>query len=118
MVVISCHTFEHLIDPRETIGELVKKVEDGGLLLVEVPYEFIGLVFRRAVPTIWHIQHFGRSSLHALLSGAGLSVASVRTTPGNYRGSAMYVTTAIGIKVRGEQAGRSARDYVWPPSTS
>ena len=83
--VTCCDVLEHLDDPAEAARRIAQLLEPGGLLFATVPDA--GSRLARLLGRRWwsvlpmHVQYFTRSSLVALLTGAGFEVVSVRTHP-------------------------------------
>jgi len=72
------HTFEHLPDPRATLGEIRGLLSSNGVLIVAVPN--VGGLQARAFGAKWfhldvprHLYHFTRSSLANLLQSEGFT---------------------------------------------
>src|SRR5690606_17625621 len=84
-VVTCCDVLEHLEDPSAAARRIAELLEPGGLLFATVPDA--GSLLARALGRRWwsvlpmHVQYFTRSSLVALLTGAGYEVVSVGTHP-------------------------------------
>lgn len=104
------HVFEHLVRPAEELGSLVDHLAPGGILYIEIPYQFHMLEraryrlrreTRQAAPTLFSFHHpffYTPESLRRILKRAGLDVISVRTfVPGHY--------VASGIVSRIKKAG-------------
>lgn len=78
-LITSFEVFEHLLDPRGTLLELVRHLEPHGLLLIEVPnlHDTRERWRRGATMDDSHLFYFGRRSLTALLHACGLAVREV-----------------------------------------
>jgi SAM-dependent methyltransferase len=111
------HVFEHLVRPAEELRLLVDHLAPGGILYIEIPYQFHVLErlryrlkqgTRQATPTLSSFHHpffYTPRSLRRLLERAGLDIESVRTfVPGHYE--------AQGVSRRIKKAGWSFLDRV------
>jgi hypothetical protein len=119
-LVLSAHTFEHLIEPRRTLTEISSRMRSHASIVIEVPYEIPALL-SGAMPCVWHIQFFSRSSIADLLARCGFEVRSVETVRGSYRGVEMYLLVATGElsgRERKLERGRFQRYPVWDVMTS
>jgi SAM-dependent methyltransferase len=91
------HVFEHLARPAAELSSLVDHLAPGGILYIEIPYQFHMLErlryrlkqgARQETPTLFSFHHpffYTPESLRRMLERAGLDVISVRTfVPGHY----------------------------------
>jgi 2-polyprenyl-3-methyl-5-hydroxy-6-metoxy-1,4-benzoquinol methylase len=78
-VIASFQVFEHLIDPRNTLAQLLAHLAPGGLLLIEVPnLAALGERLRRgSTMDDSHLFYFNARSLSRLLREAGLEVVRI-----------------------------------------
>lgn len=111
------HVFEHLVRPGQELRTLADHLAPGGILHIEVPYQFHILErlrfrlqrrSRQATPTLSSFHHpffYTPRSLGRILERAGLRVQSVRTfIPGQY--------DAHGASQRLKKTGWSVLDHV------
>jgi hypothetical protein len=109
--------FEHLVRPGQELRTLADHLAPGGILQIEVPYQFHVLerlrfrlkgLSRPATPTLSSFHHpffYTPSSLSRLLERTGLHVQSLRTfVPGQY--------DAHGVSQRLKKTGWSVLDHV------
>ena len=95
------HVLEHLLDPPGSMQRIVKAMKTGGVLIVEVPFEF-GDMFDRfrelalrrpralnEVPSS-HLYFFTLRSLCRLLSGAGFEILHATTPRRNQSFESMF----------------------------
>jgi SAM-dependent methyltransferase len=78
-LITSFQVFEHLLDPRTVLTELVRHLAPGGLLLVEVPNLHDVRERRRRGATMddSHLFYFNEHSLGGLMRACGLRVVEV-----------------------------------------
>lgn len=86
-VIISSQVFEHLVDPRGTLDNLLGHLEKPGLMLIEVPnLRHIRERLRRgATMDDSHLFYFSSRSLGAMMSNAGLRVIEIQEGLRPYR---------------------------------
>ena len=79
-LVTVIHTLEHLIDPRGLLEQCHSRMRPGGLLVVEVPNRYGGLVN----PLLWpHLHSFTHETLTYLLEDIGFRQIHVETHGNN-----------------------------------
>jgi 2-polyprenyl-3-methyl-5-hydroxy-6-metoxy-1,4-benzoquinol methylase len=85
-VVCAWHVLEHVADPRDVLGRVLRALRPGGLLFVEVPN--IGSVGARRRKRAWkpldpehHMAHYTAAALTAMLEGVGYAMESTETFP-------------------------------------
>ena len=80
-LILSTHTFEHLVDPKQSFAKLVKILKPGGSIVVAVP-DFSTYESAYYGPyahfDLEHINHFSLSSLSALFESYDMEILSVR----------------------------------------
>ena len=72
-LILASHVIEHVVDPIGTIRDLAERLDERGVLYVEVPHELSGGPPHRSEP-LTHINFFAEPSLQALLERCGLDV--------------------------------------------
>lgn len=84
-VICMFHVFEHIEDPLELLNQLSPKLNDGGLLVMEVPNIASAMARRRAdqwgavQPDNLHISHFTPQSLSDVIKRARFEVVAMDT---------------------------------------
>lgn len=71
-VIISCATFEHLVDPKEILRKLSKHLAPRGIFYIEMPYECQTYWLQMWKNPITHINFFSSASLFYLVLSLGL----------------------------------------------
>lgn len=79
-VILSSQVFEHLLDPRETLADLRRHLNPGGLLLIEVPnlLDTRERLRRGSLMDDSHLFYFSAGSLSRLLRNGGFEVLRVQ----------------------------------------
>lgn len=76
-LIVSLHTFEHVLDGQRILGGLVDHLKDDGQLLLATP-DGEGYLENYCGPYNWfdleHINHFSRTSMRNFVKNKGLSV--------------------------------------------
>lgn len=84
-LILSCHVFEHVSSPVDTLMELKGALNEGGIVYLEVPYEFpklhrlISSFLKRNLTVLMHehINQFSVRSLLFLANRAGFEVLAI-----------------------------------------
>lgn len=83
-VLLSTQTFEHLTDPLGTAKEIAVTLAEGGITVLELPYDLLAMPFlldgSQAIPQLHpeHLNFYSSWSLGRLVAHAGLEVLEVR----------------------------------------
>lgn len=101
-VIVLSHVLEHVAEPCKLLEQLSRRLDDGGMLFVEVPMELFRQVPPRHEP-LTHINFFQPESLRVVMERAGLSVE--RSKLGWHYTKAQLVCRALG---RRASLGRTA----------
>jgi hypothetical protein len=77
-LVVSAHTFEHIVDPRVTLGRLAPFLAKEFDVLIEVPSS-ISMVDQIRMDQVFpqHVNYYSPSSMQALLAPIGLSLVGL-----------------------------------------
>lgn len=83
------HVLEHVQDPIDFMAEVYEKMDPGGILFVEVPYQFYSVtdlilgVFKKNPPfshfSIHHLSFFSPTTLRWLLENQGFQILTLST---------------------------------------
>lgn len=105
------HTLEHMIDPRQVLGEQIRKLRPGGLLYVTQPNFPVFKVGQGGdiKDSVWptHLHYFNPISLHAIVDHAGADVTRFYTT-GDPEGASELYKAYLDIDFARNQCGRLA----------
>lgn len=77
--ILANHIFEHINYPRVILENLVRKLDDDGIIYLEVPCGVFKEAYHIKEP-ITHLNYFSEKSLFNLLASVGLSVIHLDTT--------------------------------------
>jgi len=102
-LIVSTHTLEHIINPRETVASYAKLVETGSLFYVEVPLEYARLyvkyllypLLKKGTHINWHVNYFSPSSLQSLFAVSGYKPVYLKTRFMPYRSLRMQVIIGL-----------------------
>ena len=95
-IVISTHTFEHIVDLDQEMGNITRIIEHGSHIYIEVPCESFSIIKRKIAQDIkLHINFFTRTSLENLflLNGFKTKLLSLHLMP--YKALRMYVYIGV-----------------------
>lgn len=111
-VVVMNHVIEHVFSPSALLASAHKMLREGGIIVVEVPFElYTPLVFRRLGD--WrHVAYFCRATLRQFLEKAGFAVGWVSLEDGCYGARRLPVVRAVAQKVALSEP-RVIRNSVW-----
>lgn len=87
-IVVLWHSIEHLMDPKATMEEIRKKMNDDGYIFIRVPdFE---CVYRKLFSSKWiwfqpdrHYWHFSKKSIAALLEQSGFEIINIESRKPN-----------------------------------
>ena len=83
-IIHSCHTLEHLAEPKRILGDHWRCLRNGGLLVLDVPNT--ALLENHDIVEEWfsdkHLYHFSVATLSAMVKGAGFEIID-QPNPGN-----------------------------------
>jgi hypothetical protein len=106
-VLLSTQTFEHLTNPLAMLREIATTLAEGGVAIIEVPYDLLAMSFLfesgAPVPELHpeHLNFFSSRSLALLLGHAGLEVAELRVGAQiHVYGGLIPSITAVGRRAR------------------
>lgn len=97
-VVVMNHILEHVFSPTALLASAHSVLKDGGILIVEVPFElYTPLVFRHLGD--WrHVVYFCRATLRKFLVKSGFTVERIALEKGCYGTRQLPVIRAVGRK--------------------
>jgi len=75
--IINTHVLEHEPDPKLTLLNLHRIIEPGGILYLEVPFEYIERLLTRRPGAVWHVNYFNRKTLMELANRTGWRCSSI-----------------------------------------
>lgn len=110
-VVVMNHVLEHVFSPSALLASAHTMLKEGGIVIVEVPFElYTPLVFRHLGD--WrHVAYFCRATLRQFLEKSGFVVEWVVLEEGCYGVRRLPVVRAVARKLAPPPALRPIRNY-------
>lgn len=99
--IIMNHVLEHAPYPLQFISKAYSLLNEGGLLIVEVPFELYTPLLFKKIGDLHHVCYFNASSLKTIVSMSGLTTRELNITTGNYGRRTLAVIRCVARKEPG-----------------
>jgi hypothetical protein len=76
--ILHTHVLEHEPDPFLSLRQLRESISPGGILYLEVPFEYTERILTRRPGAVWHVNYFNRKSIIALANKSGWKCQSLQ----------------------------------------
>jgi SAM-dependent methyltransferase len=106
-VVVMNHILEHTFSPSKLLEYGYQKLTQGGLLVVEVPFEIFTPLLARKLGDWRHVCYFTRATLASFIAKAGFDRVRVRLETGYYGSRAIPVIRATCRKTSAKEAAQA-----------
>ncbi len=100
-VVVMNHVLEHVFSPTALLASAHNMLKDGGILIVEVPFELHTPLVARHLGDWRHVAYFCRATLRQFLEKSGFLVERVVLEEGCYGVRRLPVVRAVACKQAG-----------------
>ncbi len=98
-VVVMNHVLEHVFSPTELLTSAHNTLKEGGILIVEVPFELYTPLVARHLGDWRHVAYFCRATLRQFLEKSGFVVDRVVLENGSYGVRRLPVVRAVARKL-------------------
>jgi SAM-dependent methyltransferase len=97
--VVMNHILEHVFSPTEFLATARRVLKDGGILIVEVPFELYTPLVARHLGDWRHVGYFSRATLRQYLEKSGFAVTRLVLEEGCYGTRRLPVIRAVARKI-------------------
>jgi SAM-dependent methyltransferase len=109
-VVVMNHILEHVFSPTDFLASSHRVLKDGGILIVEVPFELYTPLVARHLGDWRHVGYFCRATLRQFLVKSGFAVLRLIIEEGCYGVRRLPVIRAVAQKLGTTQVPRSIKN--------